>query len=460
MATIDRTPTFNLKAVIQETGLKPDTLRAWERRYGLPNPKRTAGRHRLYSQYDIEILKWLVARQEEGLSISRAVALWRQLEADGKNPLEEPAYALPEKPAGPPSVPTGSTLVELKQEWYDACLAFDEKSADNVLTYALALFPPETVCIEILMKNLAAIGEAWYRGAATVQQEHFASESAMRRLEAMVAALPPPTRPGRIMVGCAPKDDHSFPALLLTFLLRLRGYAVTYLGARVPSSEMSRTAAAINPNLVIMTAQHLYTAAALLETARYLQTSQVPLAFGGRIFNLVPSLRKRVPGFFLGERIEDAPAVVDQLLTTHPHLPPVEDLGGEYRGALAHFRERQMLIEASTWQRMAGTNIQAEHLANANQAFERSIAAALALGDIALLCTDIDWVAGLIENNEIPREVLSRYLDAYYVAAQTHLDDRGKIVVDYLAQLNGNLTSERQEERAQDAQGENRRASA
>jgi DNA-binding transcriptional MerR regulator len=448
MATIDRTPTFNLKAVIQETGLKPDTLRAWERRYGLPKPKRTAGRHRLYSQYDIEILKWLVARQEEGLSISRAVALWRQLEADGKNPLEEPAYALPEKPTGPPSVPTGTTLAELKQEWYDACLAFDEKSADNVITYALGLFPPETVCIEILMKNLAAIGEAWYRGAATVQQEHFASESAMRRLESIVAALPPPTRPGRILVGCAPEEEHTFPALLLTLLLRLRGYTVTFLGARVPSSEMSRTVAAINPNLVIMTAQHLYTAASLRETARDLQSSQVPLAFGGRIFSLIASLRKRVPGFFLGERIEDAPAVVDQLLTTHPHLPPVEDVGEEYRAALAHFRERQMLIEANTWQRMADTNIQPEHLSIANQAFERSIAAALALGDMALLCTDIDWVAGLMKNNGIPSEMLSRYLDAYWVAAQTHMDDRGKVVIDYLARLHGSRTPERQEDRA------------
>jgi DNA-binding transcriptional MerR regulator len=74
---MDETPTFNLKAVIQETGLKPDTLRAWERRYGLPSPKRTPGGHRLYSGRDIDMLKWLIARQEEGLSISRAVELWR-----------------------------------------------------------------------------------------------------------------------------------------------------------------------------------------------------------------------------------------------------------------------------------------------------------------------------------------------------------------------------------------------
>ncbi len=65
--TNDDTPIYNLKAVVQETGLKPDTLRAWERRYGsLPEPNRTGGGHRLYSQQDINTLKWLLARQDEG----------------------------------------------------------------------------------------------------------------------------------------------------------------------------------------------------------------------------------------------------------------------------------------------------------------------------------------------------------------------------------------------------------
>ena len=38
-----KTPTYNIKAVLKETGLKPDVLRAWERRYSLPMPQRTLG---------------------------------------------------------------------------------------------------------------------------------------------------------------------------------------------------------------------------------------------------------------------------------------------------------------------------------------------------------------------------------------------------------------------------------
>ena len=82
MATMlnDDLPIFNLSAVVRDTGVKPDTLRAWERRYGLPEPQSTEGGHRLYSRRDIEIIKWLMAQREQGLGISKAVELWRQLE--------------------------------------------------------------------------------------------------------------------------------------------------------------------------------------------------------------------------------------------------------------------------------------------------------------------------------------------------------------------------------------------
>ncbi len=90
----NQAPTFNLKAVVRETGLKPDTLRAWERRYGLPEPDRTEGGHRLYSQEDIEILKWLIGRQDEGMSISRAVDQGVERESDGLESGDRPRGAL------------------------------------------------------------------------------------------------------------------------------------------------------------------------------------------------------------------------------------------------------------------------------------------------------------------------------------------------------------------------------
>src|SRR4030042_2381409 len=88
---INNNPVYNLRVVLKETGLKADVLRAWERRYDLPHPQRTAGRQRLYSDYDIATIKWLKTKQAEGLSISRAVQLWKDSIAAGREPLQDVA---------------------------------------------------------------------------------------------------------------------------------------------------------------------------------------------------------------------------------------------------------------------------------------------------------------------------------------------------------------------------------
>ena len=66
-------PIYNIKAVSRLVGLLPVTLRAWERRYGLPLPGRGGQGYRLYSEHDVRTLRWLKAQIENGLSIGRAV---------------------------------------------------------------------------------------------------------------------------------------------------------------------------------------------------------------------------------------------------------------------------------------------------------------------------------------------------------------------------------------------------
>ena len=273
--SISNSPTYNLKVVIKETGIAADTLRAWERRYGLPMPERSPGGHRLYSQHDIEIIKWLMAKQREGLSISRAVDLWNDLSASGENPL----------PASIEQVTSISSenLDVVRKQWLDACLTFNENSAEQVLNQAFALYPLDAVCIEVLQKGLVEIGNLWYQAKATVQQEHFASALAHRRLDALITATPAPTRPETVLIGCTVDEQHTFIPLLLTLLLRRRGLKVIYLGANVPNQRFQETLISIKPNLIILSAQLLQTANGLRETAKSLAASGARVAYGGRI---------------------------------------------------------------------------------------------------------------------------------------------------------------------------------
>ncbi len=426
-------PTYNLKAVVNETGLKPDTLRAWERRYGLPKPHRTPGGHRLYSQQDVDMLKWLIGRQDEGLSISRAVDLWKQIESDKRNPLEEHPIGLDDAPPVVTTISNSDNLATLRQSWINACLDFDERRADAVLAEAFALFPTETVCFSLLQRGLAEIGIGWYEGRVTVQQEHFASALALRRLETMVASTPPPTRNGRVLAACPPEERHTFSLLLITLLLRRSGWDVVYLGANVPTARLEPTLDQAKPHLVIMASQTLYTASTMLDMAKLLQQENYITAFGGAVFNQIPKLQSMMPGYFLGSKIEQVPFLIEQLLTNPPPMPAFIESDEKHHETLKHFTDQQAKIDALVWQYMGDTPYQ-QYLKNANRELGQNIIAALIFGDMHLIQANLDWIQGLLVNYHfrMPENVLKQYINSYRKAAREALDDRGSIILDWL----------------------------
>ena len=428
----NKTPTYNLKVVIRETGLKADTLRAWERRYGLPNPQRTAGGHRLYSEYDIEMIKWLMERLNEGLRINHAVEMWRNIEQAGQDPFQEmPIQKQPTQTAGSTAL-GGKVIEEIEQDWVDACLAYDEARAENILAQAFARYPTETVCLEVLSHGLSEIGELWYTGKSSVQQEHFASALAIRRLNALLAAAPQPSRRGKILSACPPGEDHIFPLLLITLFLRLRGWEVVYLGANVPLDKLDAAINAANPDLVICSAQQLLTAANLFEVAVYLQKERVPLAYGGLIFNLLPDLQERIPGHFLGESLAGAVQSVEQLMGNPPELGDITPVPEHYTRAAEHFKGKQAIIAAYLWAQFQRNGMQEQHLEIANQFLGQNIQAGLILGDMNLLEHEIEWLAGLLQTHDIPLEYLPKYLTLYKQALEANLDQRGQPVLDWL----------------------------
>ncbi len=436
--TISKDPRYNLSYVIQETGIKADRLRAWERRYQLPQPQRTEGGHRLFSEYDIQTIKWLMARQKEGMSISCAVRLWREIESQGSDPISSPSIdPFPQSILEIPSRGAQS-LTDLKNGWIKAALNFDETAAEQLLTQAFAQFPMETVCVEILQSGLSTIGTLWYQGEASVQQEHFASELANRRLHALIAAAPQPVRGKTILVALPPGENHTFSALLTTLFLRYRSWQVIYLGANVPHKRLQETIETTKPDLVVMAAMRLETSVTLSETAAFLKDMDVPTAFGGWIFNQISGLAQKIPGHYLGEDVLEAISNIEKLLMNGMPLIPFPSVQEEYFGTISHFIENRYQLETQTLesiQEKLGKDIPIENIEEANAYLAQDIIAALYLGDLSIVNSDLDWVENLITNHETSGEMLLNYLLAYFEAAQTHLGEAGGPIIEWLASI-------------------------
>jgi len=331
----------------------------------------------------------------------------------------------------------------MREEWIEGCMRFDELRAEQLLTQAFGLFPAEVVCLDLIQKGLREIGTGWDEGRITVQQEHFASALAIRRMESMLSSTPTPTRPGRILVGCPPEEEHTFVPLLISLLLRRRSWDVVYLGANVPLRSLEATLGVVRPSLVVLTAQQLHTAAGLMELAELLLRVRVPLAFGGMVFTEVPRLLESIPGHYLGDRLDRVIEGVEQIMAHPRPQPALHQVSYEYREALDHFRSRQALIEAEVWERI-GFQVPKRLLGLANLNFGRNLLAALTLGSMDYLDTDVDWIEGLLVNHhQMPAEALEGYLNCYYEAAVRHLDPSGSVVVEWLSRLLGRSVPQR-----------------
>jgi methanogenic corrinoid protein MtbC1 len=422
----DATPIYNLKAVMREVGLSAATLRAWELRYGLPKPERTVGGHRLYSRQDIEMLKWLVARQNEGLSISHAVEMWKN------QPTREQRLAPMATEVLLETGPGEGIFDELRQKWINACLMFDDLSANHILDQAFALATPEMICNEVLQKGLAQIGELWYTGTLHVQQEHFASAIAFRRLNSLLAGTVPTVRPGRIIAACPPGETHDFILLLVTYFLRRGGWDVIFLGSDVPLEDLDLTIRETKPVLVVSAAQTLTGAASLRGMSESLAKQGIRLAYGGGIFIALPETTHHISGYYLGDDILHIAETVKGLLDATPPLPTAQPLSTEYSIALERFQKDSALITSHVKLEMQSAQVDSHLLGNAIENLNAKICSAITLGDIRLLDPTTAWLSGLLKNHGFTPSIILRLFSVYRQAVQLYLGVDGDLITAWL----------------------------
>lgn len=433
---ISRKPLFNLNLVVQETGIKPDTLRAWERRYQIPTPSRTDGGHRLFSSYDIATIHWLLARQEEGMRISQAVDYWRELLAAGIDPLLQ-GSRVPSPAAEQPAVRDSRQPLEvLRQQWIEGSLGFDEDLAERALDAAFTHYPWEIVCSQLIYPGLAEVGENWYSGESTVQQEHFTSELVIRKLQTLIAAAPHPIHPQKALISNPPGEFHTIAPLALNLLLRYRGWEVVYLGADVPLDHLQDALASIQPALVIMTAARLSTCAAILDAAAVLQDLNLPLAYGGFVFTQTPALVDRVPGTYLGNDLGQAVSRIEQLLSDPDPSFGAFPTPSPYRGFTEAFRRKLPILTAASLEGLANedqSGIPREMIqAGVNFLFE-DLEAALALGSIEFLEPNLDWLQGLLMSRAYGRGVFKALLENFIQAARKEFQGEADPILHWLA---------------------------
>jgi MerR family transcriptional regulator, light-induced transcriptional regulator len=241
-----REPTgLRIGVLSKRAGVSAHVLRAWETRYGLFAPARSPGGYRLYTEDDLRRVRRMRAYLLEGLSAAEAA----------RAVLAEAAAQPAERSTEPDSiaVPDGIAEADRSAALRVALDDLDEPAAHVVLDQFFGSLTIEAVVRDVLMPYLHGLGERWRRGEVTVGQEHFASNLIRSRLAAMTAGWDGGRGP-RALLACPPGELHDIALLSFGLVLRRSGWRVTYLGADTPVGDLEQTAAAIDPDQVMLSA--------------------------------------------------------------------------------------------------------------------------------------------------------------------------------------------------------------
>ena len=225
----------------RQLGVSDHVLRAWERRYGVLRPVRSAGGFRLYSDSDLRRVRRMQDHLSRGLSAAEAA----------RAAIDDERRAQTAADVGDAQHREG--LADAMQALAAALELFDEPAAHAVLDRLLSTLTIETVIRDVVLPYLHQLGERWQRGSVSVAQEHFASNLIRERLAGLGRGWGHGRGP-RALLACVPGELHDIALLAFGVVLGRNGWRIGYFGASTPLEDLTRTAVATHPDLVVLAA--------------------------------------------------------------------------------------------------------------------------------------------------------------------------------------------------------------
>jgi cobalamin-dependent methionine synthase I len=231
--------------------------------------------------------------------------------------------------------------------------------------------------------------------------------------------------------------------LLLSLLLRRRGYRVIYLGANVPTNRFVDTVKDTKADLVLLVAQQLVSAATLQGAANALTNKNIPVAFGGRIFNLRPNLRDYIPGYFLGNEIGSAIGEIEKVMKSNT-TPKAAKIASQMH-TVAHqaYIAKRTKIEATLKEMLQPLAISPDDISTGIHFLGDHITAALQLGDMSHVSAEIDWLRMLLASHATHPEQLVQFMEAYAKAVDKNINGQGKPIAEWFKEESQKLMAKK-----------------
>lgn len=270
-----------IRDVVRLTGVNPVTLRAWERRYGLIQPLRTEGGHRLYSPQDVTTIRHIMTWIERGITVSKVgdlLARSKTLEAAARPVVAGQAAS----PAGELASAQVDDVLQACREWQHsirlAVAAFDESRLEQLYDRIFSSWRLPLVFDEVLLP-------VWHE---LMHQTGFGQRSQWLFYDAFLRArvlqrlqLARPAGEPRILLAALPEQCRELELLVAGLLLGGDSGEVRVLAVGQPLEELPLLCQAIQPRALVFFAPAPPGANGLQQLRKLVLAIDCPVALAG-----------------------------------------------------------------------------------------------------------------------------------------------------------------------------------
>ncbi|MDR7132620.1 DNA-binding transcriptional MerR regulator [Algoriphagus sp. 4150] len=213
---------YSIKDLEQLSGIKAHTLRIWEQRYNLLNPKRTETNIRYYDDTDLKLILNVAMLNSNGLKISKIAAM------DSAD-ISREIIRLTDQ-----SVDHADQIQALTICMID----MDEVRFEKILSTNILKLGFEETVLNVIYPFLSKIGVLWQTGAINPAQEHFISNLIRQKLIVAIDGQLTGTQGKTFMLFLPEGELHELSLLFSSYLIKKHGHKVIYLGQSTPKADL------------------------------------------------------------------------------------------------------------------------------------------------------------------------------------------------------------------------------
>lgn len=228
----------------QFSGIKPHTIRIWERRYNALKPNRTEGNTRYYDNEQLRRLLNIVSLADVGYKISELCAM-----------PDKKLFKLIQES----NTETGNETNEyFIAQLISAGMSYDESAFEKTFSHCLLRNGMKDTYLKVIYPMLLRIGLMWSADTIPPAHEHFISNMIRQKLLTAIDSVPATKPESHSWLLFLPENEfHEIGLLFASYLVRTYAQKVVYLGSNFPVQSLKTVLKDTSPtNLLLFFAHH------------------------------------------------------------------------------------------------------------------------------------------------------------------------------------------------------------